>query len=174
MEKANNDDISTFVHSRMPYSDNSELAERIISKAKGIFLWVALVTEELLTAIEDGETPVALQRKLESIPSDLTERFTQIISSIPQKRRRETRKVMLWVLLAGRPLTPTEFRYALAFSQPYQSYKEGDGFRELVESDENLKKLLRKWSRRLVEIVESPDGARVQFIHESVREFLIN
>ncbi|OCL04399.1 hypothetical protein AOQ84DRAFT_226016 [Glonium stellatum] len=176
MEQCNAADISTFVHTRMRWIDNDELgiSQPIIAKASGVFLWVVLVAEKLLTALDDGETRYNLLSILESIPSGLTELFTQAMASIPAGDRRDTALVMLWVLLSERPLTPTEMRYALAFSQPHESLEECEKSPKFIRSDEEFEKLLRKRSRGLVEISEKDwDGhTKVQFIHESVRTFL--
>ena len=87
---------------------------------------------------------------LEPLPSGLEELFTQTVGSIPTADRGETVLVTLWVLLLVRPLTPTEMRYALVFSQPHKSQKESEASPKFIKSDEDLKNALRKWSRGLI------------------------
>ncbi|KAK2746767.1 hypothetical protein FQN55_005494 [Onygenales sp. PD_40] len=176
MEEHNLADISAYVHTKMEAVGyrGENLTEKIISKASGVFLWVVLVMERFLTAIEDGETDGNLLRELDSIPDNLKDLYANIIGSIPQSERPHAVEIVFWILLAKRPLTATEVRYALAFSTPFRSQKQGQKSQNFIQSDDSLQKIVRKWTRGLIEVTRMEDDSKpvVQFIHESIREFL--
>ncbi|KAK1753952.1 hypothetical protein QBC47DRAFT_403347 [Echria macrotheca] len=56
----------------------STLANRMVSKAEGVFLWVTLVVTALLSDIEAGVTPEALQKALDSFPEDMAQLYQSI------------------------------------------------------------------------------------------------
>jgi hypothetical protein len=73
-------------------------------------------------------------------------------------------------------LTPAELCLALAFDFRYSTQKECQASPAFVKNDQDIEKFLRKWSRGLVEVRQIKDSGQpiAQFIHESVREFLLD
>lgn len=88
-------------------------------------------------------------------------------------------RLLQLVFHAQRSLSPLELRHALAFgSRAYTSYHEWSESCDYIKSDEQMEKRIRKHSRGLVEIVRSSKAdvlqeLTVQFIHQSVKDFLI-
>ncbi|KAE9378243.1 hypothetical protein N431DRAFT_452364 [Stipitochalara longipes BDJ] len=64
----------------------SELVDNVSMKACGVFLWVTLVVESLLEGLTDGERLSDLQKRLDSLPSDLEDLFWRILRSVDFER----------------------------------------------------------------------------------------
>jgi ankyrin repeat protein len=196
MECFNTPDISRYVESELWLQSEQEVdfQKEVAGKASGVFLWVVLVVELLLQKQDEGVTVNEMRQILRSVPDELDRLFTKYFDTINAKDRRKTLNLMQWILFAERPLTPMEINCALAFSvecppKSQKSWQESDGYLD----DARIEKVLRALSKGLVEITEvnpagsdsdsdSEDSAperiqgsrRVQFIHESVRDFLLH
>lgn len=170
----------------------NNLKEAIIGKASGIFLWVFLVVRKLRAASEKGESIQKLQALLKDIPPTLDALFRRMISAIKEEAEREkTLTLMQWILFAKQPLDTEELRHALAFStdDPPPSIASWRMSSEDLEEGQGFERLLVNRSLGLLEVlaaaritnalkdpsmpVDRESRRRVQFIHESVRDFLI-
>ena len=60
----------------------SQLIENIVDKASGVFLWVHLATNSLLTGLAGGERLSDLQKRLNALPSDLEKLFWNILNAL--------------------------------------------------------------------------------------------
>ena len=150
-----------------------DLHHSITNKAAGIFLWPVLVLQKLREAVEDGEPQQTFSSILASIPEGLDELFRGLVANIASADRPKAASLMLWVLFARRPLSVPELRLALAFDTRYSTQRQYEESEAFIESNDDAKKLLRKWSRGLIEVKANAERSIVQFVHESVREFLL-
>jgi hypothetical protein len=64
----------------------SDLIENVSTKACGVFLWVILVVNSLREGLTDGERLSDLQKRLDSLPSDLETLFWRILNSVDFER----------------------------------------------------------------------------------------
>jgi hypothetical protein len=64
----------------------SELIDNVAAKSCGVFLWVILVVQSLLEGLTDGERLSDLQKRLDSLPSDLETLFWRILKSVDFER----------------------------------------------------------------------------------------
>jgi pimeloyl-ACP methyl ester carboxylesterase len=177
MEHQNASDIALYVHnmlSKGSTTSHSDIEEKIVRKANGVFIWVVLVVNRLFGAAEYEQSRTEKMRMLDQIPSELNGLFGVILGTVKEIHRPETLLFFQWVLLAIRPLTLDEFRYAIAFSaEPpptsVKAWKLGDRY---LESETALTSLIRDRSGGLLEVIEAEGSRVIQFIHESVRDFL--
>ncbi|OAL48075.1 hypothetical protein IQ07DRAFT_514633, partial [Pyrenochaeta sp. DS3sAY3a] len=63
-------------------SDQQAIANEIINRAQGVFLWVFLVVRSLLDGLTNGDTLYLLQRRIKRIPTDLRQFFRYILDSL--------------------------------------------------------------------------------------------
>ena len=56
-----------------------KLTSSIVSQAQGVFLWVSLVTQDLLRAMQDGTSIANLEDILDKIPPDLNDYFFKYV-----------------------------------------------------------------------------------------------
>ncbi|KAL5365108.1 hypothetical protein BJX96DRAFT_7208 [Aspergillus floccosus] len=169
-------DLETYAAKRLRI-DNPSLAEelriQLLDKAAGVFMWVVLVVDILNKDYQRGG--MFLRKRLAEIPSDLSELFKDILGRDKQDMN-ALLLCILWILYAKRPLRPEEFYYALWSGLSLHSVRDNRlmditppdpsvGINEFTISVIN-------YSKGLAEITKS-QGPTVQFIHESVRDFLI-
>ncbi|EHK41000.1 hypothetical protein TRIATDRAFT_227281, partial [Trichoderma atroviride IMI 206040] len=171
-ETGHTDDIQHYIKSklRIPKSNKADsLRQELLTKSSGIFLWVVLVLDILNRECSKGTMPIKKMRdRLKEIPPRLNDLF-QMILTRDGDNRDQLKACLKWILFASRPLKPPEFYFAVQF----KCDKECSGFwdREDIGSDE-MKAFVRISSKGLAEVTRNR-ASEVQFIHESVRDFLL-
>ncbi|KAL8418119.1 hypothetical protein RB594_001658 [Gaeumannomyces avenae] len=168
-ELGHGEDLTKYVKSRLKIESASRLEElqsKILDKAAGIFMWVVLVVDILNK--ESCHGALALKKKLSEIPAKLSDLFREMLIRDPY-RTESLQLCILWILFAKRPLTPAEFRHALWAGLLKQGLADDD---LPDDTDMDAVKLVTSSSKGLAEITKSKQPT-VQFIHESVRDFLL-
>ncbi|KAJ8115950.1 hypothetical protein OPT61_g2519 [Boeremia exigua] len=165
-------DIVRFVNSELGAASEKnprlqKIREEVIERASGVFIWVYLVVRILNKAYDHGDV-LALERKLEQIPNDLSLLFKEVLARDGEKAE-EMKLCVRWVLLARRPLTPRELYFAVHAGVNPLSLRELNS--EEI-SDEVVNSFILSISRGLTELTESNNPV-VQFIHETIREFFL-
>jgi hypothetical protein len=169
-QEGHNQDITNYLDSELKIG-HSKLAEEIRGdlqqKASGVFMWVVLVVE-ILNKEHDGGRVHVLRQKLRDIPTDLHELFRQILTRDCYNRD-ELLLCIQWVLFAKQPLKPEQLYFAILSGVAPEAL--GTGNADEITMDV-MKKFILNSSKGLAEITKSKT-ATVQFIHESVRDFLV-
>ncbi|KFZ08657.1 hypothetical protein V501_05861 [Pseudogymnoascus sp. VKM F-4519 (FW-2642)] len=164
-------DIMTYIDSefRVPYSPHVALIKcELCSRSSGVFIWVRLVVELLNMAFRRGEgKPAQLQQLLDSVPEELDDLFTNILKSDPNSKYKSI-LCFQWVLFAKRPLNPEELYFAILAGTEPTAIEKWDADEINSEGIENF---ILNISKGLVEVTKT--DRTVQFIHESVRDFLL-
>jgi hypothetical protein len=188
-------DIRTYVSSRMKnYVDtradilsdkaamdglNAAYGE-IIRRARGVFLWVKLVVTDIIEGLRDGDTHFVLRDKVDTIPGDgdLQKLYAGILARLRPHYLHEA-FLMLWLAFAAREPMPL-----LEFFQAFELTELGDenySWRIPSESEMELKLISRcrgflevQQSFSLDEIGREYTGPFVQFLHQSVKDFLMD
>lgn len=206
-EHHNENDIATYVNHKFQICVSTQkpqwelLIKNILSKTDGVFLWAALVVEDLLKSWDDGKGMPYLTKLVADVPKELETLFSDMFSAFEPHEKELTVKFFQWAILATKPLRLHEWRHILAFiRQPLlKSLNEWHQSDNFIENDEQLEKQIRRISRGLVEVnrgyagdpqegviedisihagagsldLEHGDTRIVQVIHESVREFFL-
>ncbi|KAM0204555.1 hypothetical protein ACHAPA_002000 [Fusarium lateritium] len=146
------------------------LKSTMLDKAAGIFLWVALVVQ-ILNADHRRGNP-ALQKRLNELPSGLSDLFKDLLTR-DQDNMEELRLSISWILFAQRPLEPKEYYHALwsDLSPEDLASLEMQNI-EISKASGLFDRYVISSSKGLAETTQSRKPT-VQFIHESVRDFLI-
>ncbi|KAI0446811.1 hypothetical protein F4803DRAFT_546958 [Xylaria telfairii] len=164
------DDISRYIDGILKIG-STDLAKKIRSdiwnSASGVFMWVALVVD-ILNREYDGGRPDRLRQRLQDIPNDLHDLFHSILTR-DEKILDGLVCCIQWILFSTRPLSPQEHYFATLSGVEPDSVL-------ACHSDvsiEDIKRYILGISKGLAEIagMESPI---VQFIHQSVRDYLLN
>lgn len=164
--------------------ERSRFMRKIVEKADGIFLWVALVTKSLREQLEDGCELFALERELDSLPDELEDLFKHLLILKPMNNL--ARKKAYQVLAIVLKLRNYDL-YLSLFSYPFlDNYEKDPEFAmksflpDAVKNDtsrtsreELASKRLNRDCRGLLE----PKPGRgetlvIEFTHRSVPEFL--
>jgi ankyrin repeat protein len=196
LEEKTSGDIATYVEdrlsaplfTRMNGRDFKYVKAEITRKASGIFLWVNLVISLLERGCESGDTVSELKGSLGSIPGELYGVFDGLLGNIDLSYTKETNKMLALALMAKRPLTVTEFRFALAFqgNPQFTSQRFMEQSEDTVQDDTVMTKRIRRRTGALLEITTSSGEEQaqlhygraghskvVQFIHQSVKDYLL-
>jgi hypothetical protein len=191
-------DIAEYINAelRIGHSTAAQLIRKEVQrKASGVFMWVVLVVSILNKTSDRGQIH-ALQRKLSEIPADLNTLFREIVTRDSESKA-QLAACVKWLLFAIRPITPRECYFALLFELEPDALKLDENYipydameRFLLDSSKGLAHIT-PWGRsagqfnnRPVEAfgstasesdqVSPPSRPVVQFIHESVRDFLLD
>jgi len=145
-----------------------KIREEIRDRASGVFMWVVLVVNILNKAFDHGRVH-ALRRKLQEIPDGLHELFRSILTRDHQNM--DAMKLCIqWILYSNRPLQREELYFAmLSVLEPEEPLRPWDPD-EISTEDMNL--FILSSSKGLAEITKTGNHI-VQFIHESVKDFLL-
>jgi ankyrin repeat protein len=169
-QEGHSQDITNYIRDKLKIG-KSKLAQQIYTelqqKASGIFMWVVLVVEILNKEHDRGRIHV-LRRRLQEIPGDLHTLFRSILTR-DSHNKKELLLCIQWVLFAAKPLSPVELYYAIL------SGVEPDAL-SAWDQDEmtpgTIERFILDSSKGLTDITASK-AQRVQFIHESIRDFLL-
>jgi ankyrin repeat protein len=175
-QSGHGEDLATYVASRLQIEDPvllEDLQTQLLRKAAGVFMWVVLVVSILNK--EYRHNGLALRKRLAEIPSDLSELFKDILRR-DKENMAGLRLCILWILLAKRPLQPQEFYHALwsglALEDQADEQIPDVGVPGASDSLNRFNRCVISNSKGLAEVTKSKQPT-VQFIHESVRDFLV-
>lgn len=191
LQQRNGCDIVKFVDDHwesMPsisHYDNEfmKLKSSIVSRADGVFLWVRLVLERIQKALVTSATVAEIKQIIDT-PDQLHGLFSTLISRIDPSFLEESRIMLSIILAAKRPLSLREFRYAIALKDnSFERQEELNESPVFIQSDEIMKRRILSRCGGLVEIktigdmsridVNQLDSNSIQFIHQSVKDFLV-
>ncbi|KAG9228902.1 hypothetical protein BJ875DRAFT_508254 [Amylocarpus encephaloides] len=157
-EIGHTEDIEQYIKLKLRLGKSTQaesFRSKILQKSSGIFLWVVLVLDILNS--EYPNKPISIKRiheRLEEIPPELYDLFEMIIKRDGENIK-QLKVCLKWILFSTRPLTPQELYFAiqLSLNKECSSYwDQEDGLDEVT------------WNM----------ASQVQFIHESVRDFLVD
>ena len=117
LQRENHDAIYTYIRSELASRRDirrgedyyGRFAEKVVERADGVFLWVALVVPRLRKKIDNGGTIRELEALLQDIPNDLKELFIDILQRIPGPELGITMRMLQLATLVQRRLTLEEF-----------------------------------------------------------------
>ena len=169
-QEGHNQDMASYIDSNLKIG-HSQVAKQIKlelqEKARGVFMWVVLVVD-ILNKEHDGGRIHALRQRLRDIPDDLHELFRDILTR-DCNHKNELLICIQWLLFARRPLKPEELYFAILSSINPEEQLECVSENTTMET---IKRFILNSSKGLAEITKS-NSPVVQFIHESVRDFLL-
>ena len=166
MEEENTEDISRYIRDNLTKRDK-DIERRILEKASGVFLWVTLVVAMLNRAYDEGKVE-AMHQKLLELPSDLETVFETLLSK-GNIDKHETIFLLQCVLSTKRALKPEELYFAMMAATNVEHLGAWD---RLKVTSEDIRQRITSSSKGLLNIRKGK-GKTVQFIHESVKGFLL-
>ncbi|KPM44100.1 hypothetical protein AK830_g2449 [Neonectria ditissima] len=144
-----------------------KLLADIVTKAKGVFLWTALVTQTLLENLVDGSSLPHLQQILDMMPSEIESLYDAIYAAIPPRLLPEVSAMMQLYVLAAQPLDwmtlwlADETRGGL--THPPKNL-------DLDQIQASLKRRLGARTRGILELV--PQTQSVEYLHRTAAEWI--
>ena len=169
-QEGHGEDITAYVHTELKAGRSKQvqkIKQEIIARASGVFLWVVLVVQ-ILNKEHDRGRVHALKKRLSEIPDGLHELMKDILTR-DNNNMEDTILCIQWILYAQRPLTREELYFAiLGATETDPSLLEWD---QNEITTEDMKRFILDSSKGLAELTKTKRPT-VQFIHESVRDFL--
>ena len=163
-------DIANYVDSELKIG-HSKLAEEIRAelqaKASGVFMWIVLVVD-ILNKEHDRGRIHALRKRLREIPASLHDLFRDILTR-DARDRDELILCIQWILFGKRPLSPEELYFAVLSGTNHEPLGPWD---QELTTLAVIRRFIVDSSKGLAEITKSKAPV-AQFIHESVRDFLL-
>ena len=190
------DDIMTYIRARLEpcepqemhqlgHSSMTPLANLVATRASGVFIWVRLVVDMLAKGLQDGTPHRTLEEKVNTIPRELKDLYADTLRRIEPEYSLEAFIMLQTTLCSFEPL-PLKVLMAIsdlnvAYCEGSSTYKaaetlaSGDGMEQPTSSH---KRRLVSRSGGLLEVLErdqsvpDSDGFVVQFIHQTVKEYV--
>ncbi|ORY04867.1 hypothetical protein BCR34DRAFT_591070 [Clohesyomyces aquaticus] len=152
------------------------MIDAITSKAQGVFLWVFLVVRSLRNGISNGDNVSTLQRRLEEIPADLELFFEKIIESVDRVYRRQLAVTFRVALAAPNPMNLFAY-WLLDEEEGWTRCALNNGAScsviEIIQSETTMSRRLYGRYKGLLEAVGTPGTKTVNFLHRTVRDYLM-
>lgn len=135
--------------------ERADLVKNVLQKAQGSFLWTVQVLHELSHAHGEGEIKLAL----ETIPNGMGPLYQRTLETMTSSAggKRLTKAVLTWVACGIRPLSKMELEGALE-----------------MDIEDSFPKLEESISALCGHLVTIDKFGKVQMVHETAREFLLN
>ncbi|PBK87439.1 hypothetical protein ARMGADRAFT_1085464 [Armillaria gallica] len=152
----------------------TEIVENLIKSAEGMFLWVRLQVQHLAEELTDHDIRTSLQ----DLPRSLDATYIRSLDHIyhlNNKRRKRVQGIFRWLICAGSPGLNVELvRHAIAVDEMPDHWDSS-----MVVTNRNG---LISDCANLVEFTPTPHSKdrdsetvpTIQFIHTSVKDFLVN
>lgn len=163
-------DIERYIQNRLKIEDelsHNALAIQIRQKAQNVFLWVVLVVRTLNRMHDQGFTVQQLISHVQTISNELAGLYDDVLLRVSGDQS-TTVFLLQWVLFARQRLNTMEV---------YEILQNRTGSTMATQVDNppasTQQSFLLHHSRGLVEIVHLDDENYVQFVHETVRDFLL-
>lgn len=104
-----------------PEKEVSKILYTIVKKAQGVFLWVELAVQQLMTGLKNEDDLGQLKRRLQLMPSDIEKMYAHMLSNIDQVYREEA-ALLLHMALNG--LTGSILNVTLALNRVFDQIPE--------------------------------------------------
>ncbi|KAJ4249835.1 hypothetical protein NW762_012178 [Fusarium torreyae] len=166
LDRKNEQDIFTYLKTKLSTQTSRipvGIEELIASRASGIFLLARLIAERVITRMLDGRTWDEIQAEISTAPPELDDIYLQIF----QKMDNTSRILVRWICFALRPLSPEELKCAVQFDTDSGNTSAN------YANDDDYETRIPMLSCGLAEVITSSNTKTVQFIHESVKDFLV-
>ncbi|KAJ9614126.1 hypothetical protein H2200_002262 [Cladophialophora chaetospira] len=162
-------DIDMYIEANLRITDG-KIKTDLYKKADHVFLWVVLVVEMLNVAYDEGREWAA-RKKLDQVPSDL-EKVFQILLEKDNQHKEETLLLLQWTLFARTRLSSEAVYFATLAGTSQEDLEPWD---QPADRGKLIRRYITSTSKGLVEVIHDAlnNLSYVQFIHLSVKEFLL-
>ena len=169
-QQGHDDDLTRYIHNYLRAGTGRTIENvraRVKEKANSVFMWVVLVVNILNQEFKRGYI-LDIERRLDEIPDGLSDLFRDILQR-DRNYMADFRLCLQWLLFSSRPLGREEFYFAMVAGLNPSVISKWNA--NTIETD-YMERYVLSSSKGLAELTKSNEPT-VQFIHESVRDFLI-
>jgi len=152
----------------------AELQDTIIRGAQGVFQWAALAVALAVRYHNHGKSVREIRQMLAEVPEKLGNVYKHILSEVIDKDDyHQTLRLMRLVHLAERPLTIAEMCFAMSLPNTEISDSEFSFVELGLPTQDAMVRQIVSLSGGLIELRQHEKGQIIQFIHQSVNDFLL-
>ncbi|KAM0797668.1 hypothetical protein BDR22DRAFT_862434 [Usnea florida] len=147
----------------------------ITKRAEGVFLWVKLITDRLINASTESTTAEELMEMVSILPSDLQTLYERMVDRIPTSRRQEAFYMLEIILRSRGQLDLYDFATTVACASHATiegCLKEMKGASHSPGPPSQINHQYIDQYGAFIEVIGFPSNPRVQFIHQTVKEFV--
>ncbi|KAE8446926.1 hypothetical protein EG329_011557 [Mollisiaceae sp. DMI_Dod_QoI] len=174
------EDIRKFTIDRLEgcnRDNTSFIVNDITHRAEGVFLWVALVLDELWQPLCDGKPMEDVRSLLSSLPTDLPEFYKRMIENLPKEDRPILMGMLELVLCSEyqeRGIKFPAFCLAIDLLQRSPSVENEISLKPADDQrrQREVERRIRACSGGLLEVAGPRIAFRVQFVHQTVKSFI--
>lgn len=181
------EDRPDFQKLRWQNPEADELIKKLVDKSQGVFLWVFLVVRSLIHGLQNADRIIDLRRRLCAFPSDLNKFFNHILLSIDPIYRSQTAKGFQAALSARDLLSVPNFwfldleeehpDFVIEMQTPDPDIEDLRAKMEKFRVEDMTKRINGRFNG-LLEVtvskdVDFPMGHKVDFLHRTVKDFLL-
>ena len=181
VEHKNKQDIENYINDKInTHIQRVDIAQvirdELVYRSNGNFQWVVLVLPRILKMHKSRKSLLAIQTMIRNIPAELNELYTNLLKIVDEDEKAQSLRLFQWIAFAFRPLTLRELRHALAVSADtrHSSLRLCRNSELWVDSDEDMERRICDFSKGLAEVSAGRSFRIVQFVHQSVKDFLID
>lgn len=154
-------------------SDKTELVERIVAQADGVFLWAFFVTRSLREGLSNGGGIADLHKNLSGLPTDLEQLFKHMLERVDQIDHPKMAGILQAAAHALEPLhIDLYWQVERGFEGHDYAYRcpIGAGPSEQVSKQrEQTSHSINEKTKGLLKLVDQ----RVEFLHRTVKDFVL-
>ena len=157
-----------------------QLAEEIVDKAQGVFLWVFLVVRSLRRGLTNADTLLVLQNRLRQFPTDLRDFYTQMVGNIEDVYHKQMAQSLHIAVALSEPSSVLLYSYLDEEDESYAERLEVQPWNgpEIVDRCNLMGRRLNARCADLLEVfcdmsLNPISKYKVDFLHRTVRDFLL-
>ena len=157
----------------------NSLADEVVFKAKGVFLWVELAIRSLLQGAKYADSIADMRKRVEELPDDLDAFFESILADVPPRYLQRTALTARVILAARRPLyVAMHYFIDELFVNPGFALEASSAPISCVDSQAMSDKTTARLDGRFKGLLEVAPGSdlsafhRVHFIHRTAGDYL--
>lgn len=155
----------------------NEMAQTVVDRANGVFLWVRLVVRSLVEGLEHGDNVHHLLRRVRELPGDLEDYFHLMLSRLEQCHLEEASQMFEFALLEDMLLLNYCFMYEVGDPEATPATVRVLTEQEIIHELNITKRRINARCMGLLEHHE-PDaddsllGGTVSFLHRTAKDFI--
>lgn len=163
------EDFSRLMRRETAYA--AKLIDQVVEKSAGVFLWVRIVVDSLITGLSNHDKTVDLERRLDALPPEIDNLYGKILDDIdPFYSARASQYFQLLLANDGSAeallLSFADEDKGFCLTLPSAIMSRG-------EHSTRIETLGRRLSSSCKGLLEIGSDGRVTFLHRTLRDFLV-
>lgn len=157
-----------------------EFTTTIVEKAQGVFLWVRLVVQSLLTGLSNSDDAIDLTRRLDEIPADLEAYFDKMMGNLDPFYHEHASQAFQFAAMGPSLLLLFKCIPATSITTASPHHTGSLAREDIANLQSNADRQINAWCSGLLEshkdiVLSYAEGIsirKVDFLHRTARDFI--